>query len=99
MKNIVLILLLVGAESTLAYDPAHMDLFKRDGYCFGCDLIGASFQNADLSGKNLTGSNLSYANFKGANLSGTNLSGTNLSGATWVDGSICRDGSISYCMR
>jgi uncharacterized protein YjbI with pentapeptide repeats len=57
----------------------------------GCNLTGADFYRAPLSGLNLTGANLTNAdllyatissNLTDANLSGANMTGANLTGAT-----------------
>jgi len=45
----------------------------------------------------LAHANLSHANLYYANLGNANLIEANLSGATWVDGHICKEGSVGYC--
>lgn len=97
--KILISVILIFTGGAFAYDQKHLYLLYNTNICASCDLVGAPFQNADLSSKNLAGANLSYANLRDANLSGTILAGANLSGATWVDGTICREGSIGYCLR
>ena len=101
MRAVICVILLFGPGTAFAYDPNHLNIVRSsDGnVCAGCDLVGAPLNGVDLDGKNLAGANLSYANLRGAILNNTNLAGANLSGATWVDGTICREGSIGYCLR
>ena len=99
MRMHFLAAMIFGIGSASAYDPSHLNRFYQEGMCIGCNLIGAYFQGQDLTDKNLAGANLSYANLQGAILNNTNLAGANLSGATWVDGTVCREGSIGYCLR
>jgi len=78
------------------------------------DVSSANLSGADLSNSVLSNANLSKANLSGANLSGTNLSFANLSGAdvskatltnvfldqaTWINGKMCKIGSIGKCKQ
>ncbi len=81
-------------------DLSHADLSQAD-------LVGADFSKADMSDANLaqsrlswaklTGADLSRANLTGATMASTELAGAKLSGATWVDGKICKEGSVGGC--
>jgi len=62
-------------------------------------LVGAILANADLSNSNLTNADLSYANLKGAKLGGANLKGAKLERTIWIDGTICRQGSVGFCRK
>jgi uncharacterized protein YjbI with pentapeptide repeats len=78
------------------------------------DVSSANLSGADLSNSMLSNANLSKANLSGANLSGTNLSFANLSGADvskanltnvfldqalWINGKMCKIGSIGKCKQ
>ena len=68
------------------------------------DMARADLSNADLSGAKMLGANIRWTNLRGANLSdtdltGVSLSGTELTGATWSDGKVCQENSISRCIR
>ncbi|MCK9229351.1 MAG: pentapeptide repeat-containing protein [Syntrophales bacterium] len=65
-------------------------------------LLRANMQNAILVGANMRGTDLTRADLRGADLSGIKRLGlwlrkTNLTGATWIDGSVCGENSISKC--
>ncbi len=76
--------------------------------CVGCNLVGANLKAANLNYTDLGSANLKdailtdarmrRANLKDANLTGATLTGADLSGAIWVDGSVCKDGSIGKCL-
>ncbi len=79
-------------------------ILRRANKCVGCylsnaRLSGMDLTNADLRGANLIGATLIRATLYGANLRGAKLAGANFSGALWVDGSICRVGSVGRCIR
>jgi uncharacterized protein YjbI with pentapeptide repeats len=58
----------------------------------------AKLKGANLYHANLYDANLTNANLKGANLNKAYLEDADLSGATWIDGSVCRQGSIGLCI-
>ena len=65
--------------------------------------VGAIFTGANLTNANFVNADLERANFRGADLRGANitnasLDGAQLSGAKWVDGRVCREGSIARCL-
>ncbi len=65
--------------------------------------VGAIFAGANLTNANFVNADLERANFRGADLRGANitnasLDGAQLSGARWVDGRVCREGSIARCL-
>lgn len=60
-------------------------------------LMEAHLTSADLRDARLTHDDLSYANLFLAFWTYADLSRAILDGATWLDGRICKDGSISYC--
>ncbi len=62
-------------------------------------LIGAGLRDADLTNADLSNANLSYANLKGAQLGGARMKGINLSRTIWIDGTICKQGSIGTCLK
>ena len=63
------------------------------------DLAGASFEGANLEGAVFKNTDLQKANLEGATVDAlTDFGGANLSGATWIDGRICKEGSIGTCV-
>lgn len=62
-------------------------------------LIGAGLRNADLTNANLDSADLSYANLKGAKINGASMKDTKLERTIWIDGTICRIGSIGSCRK
>lgn len=62
-------------------------------------LYGAGLRNADLTNANLTSANLSYANLKGAKIGGAQLINTRFDRTIWIDGTICKPGSIGVCLK
>lgn len=63
----------------------------------GVRLVGANLSKTDLRYANLKNADLSYADLTGALLAGANLNNVQLSNAIWVDGHICKKGSIGSC--
>lgn len=73
----------------------------------GADLGGAHAEGTDFTGADLRDAVLISTYFKGANLRGANLAGAEvtpvqldgvpLSGATWIDGTVCAEGSVGAC--
>lgn len=59
----------------------------------GTNLTNANFVNADLERANFRGADL-----RGANITNASLEGAQLSGARWVDGRVCREGSVARCL-
>jgi len=65
---------------------------------FEADLTGADLSGANLSGADLFEADLEGAILTAANLTGADLERANLSSATWCNGCICADPSISICV-
>lgn len=61
------------------------------------NLVGANLEGANLDGVSLLDANLEGANLKGASIHRVTWTAANLSGATWVDGRVCKPGSIGEC--
>jgi uncharacterized protein YjbI with pentapeptide repeats len=82
-------------------DLSYADLI--DANLYHANLTEANLTKANLTKANLTEAilyraNLTKANLTGAILTNTSLHYAELSGATWIDGTICRDGSVSQCL-
>jgi uncharacterized protein YjbI with pentapeptide repeats len=60
-------------------------------------LIGVNLKQTDLRYANLKDANLSYADLSGALLAGANLDNTRFDNAIWIDGQLCKKGSIGSC--
>jgi uncharacterized protein YjbI with pentapeptide repeats len=75
----------------------------------GANLLGANLEGADLQGTVLDDASLEKAVLKKAILSGASLdhatiddadlNGALLDGTTWVDGKICKKGSVGVCKK
>ncbi len=63
------------------------------------NLSGADLSDANLNSADLSGADLRDADLRDANLSFANLSDANLSGAIWVNGKVCKEGSIGECIQ
>lgn len=63
----------------------------------GARLVGANLSKTDLRYANLKNADLSYADLTGALLAGANLNNVQLSNAIWVDGQVCKKGSVGSC--
>jgi uncharacterized protein YjbI with pentapeptide repeats len=76
------LMMLAGATSAYAFNGSQYQSIK-DGKqaCQWCDLNGADFQQAKLSGVDLSGTDLTGANLAGAILTKVNLTGVYLAGA------------------
>ncbi len=78
-----------------------------DARLSGADLSGANLKGANLTFASLDGANLAKADLSGANLFASNLRGSAQTGAiltgavlglaTWIDGTVCTDGSVGAC--
>lgn len=60
---------------------------------------GINLQSADLTYADLTNSDLSYANLRGSNMGGAKISGARFDKAIWIDGTVCRLGSLGRCIK
>lgn len=60
-------------------------------------LDGADLRAADLRRANFRNAHLQGADFSKAQLEGAQLDGALLSRAVWVDGKICKEGSVGVC--
>jgi len=96
---------LTGAElrgarleaADMAYATLNLaDLRQAD--LTGARLVGAGLRKADLRGASLKDADLSYAVLQGARLKGARLAGARLDHAIWVDGRVCRPGSVGRCL-
>lgn len=65
----------------------------------GADLRGANLRQADLRRASLIEADLSFSDLTEANLAGANLEGANLSNVIWIDGKICKQGSVGRCIK
>ena len=73
----------------------------------GASLRGSEITKARLTGADLRGANLSNTNFKGSDLSYVNLTNATIEGAVftdaqlnnaiWIDGRVCKSGSVGQC--
>lgn len=90
---------LVGANligSDLAYTTLNLaDLRHAD--LSNARMTGAGLRATDLRGARLAGADLSYADLREARLEGTVLSETRFDNAIWVDGRVCKAGSVGQC--
>ncbi len=111
MKKITVVFVLMsiivmvhGGQSIFAYNELDFGRLLRTGNCRKCNLDGAPLSGANLTGSDLRGSSIRGANLQKATLYKASLPsprmyiGTNFTGAMWVDGGICRSGSISKCV-
>lgn len=88
--KLMVVALLVGANTASAYNVEHVQRLQKTGHCEGCDLTGLRYvpdfkpksppSISDISHANIT-SDLAKANLKKADLSGAELSGLNLEDA------------------
>jgi len=100
----ILLMSLSGAwDTAVAYEKADYEKLIQTNNCRNCDLTAAPLSKLDLSNADLRGSWLMYANFYKATLyraklpSPRHFRGANFRGAMWIDGAICREGSIGTC--
>jgi len=63
----------------------------------GAKLVGSDFNAANLMNADLTDADLSYSNLYAADINGAELNGAKLDLARWIDGRICKIGSIGTC--
>jgi uncharacterized protein YjbI with pentapeptide repeats len=63
----------------------------------GVRLIGANLSNTDLRYANLKNADLSYADLTGALLAGANMNNVQLGNTIWIDGQVCKKGSVGSC--
>ncbi len=61
-------------------------------------LTDANLRWTDLRGANMESANLEGADLLGANIAGMKYKSARLSGARWVNGIICRPGSVGVCL-
>lgn len=86
---------LIGAD--LAYTSLNLaDLRRAD--LSNARLTGAGLRGADLRGARLAGTDLSYADLREAKMENVELSETRFDNAIWVDGRVCRPGSVDRCL-
>lgn len=85
----------IGAD--LAYTSLNLaDLRRTD--LSNARMTGADLRRADLRGARLAGADMSYADLREARLDGAMLSETRFDNALWVDGRVCRPGSVDRCI-
>ena len=90
---------LLGANLSSA-NMAYAEITKSDFSYANLEnvrLIGANLQSSDLRYANLNNADLSFADLSNVLLAGANLSNTRFDNAIWVDGRICKKGSIGAC--
>jgi uncharacterized protein YjbI with pentapeptide repeats len=61
------------------------------------NLQGANLSRASLQGTDLEGADLQGANLRKSNLQGATLKDAKLGGAIWINGTLCKTGSIGEC--
>lgn len=83
-------------QSDLSYSILSLAI-AQGARLHGARLVGADFNAADLRDTDFSNADLSYANLFSANISGANLSGAKLDQARWIDGRICKSGSVGSC--
>ena len=99
----ILVSLLAVVSFGHAYEKADYDKLILTNNCRNCDLTKAPLSRLDLSNADLRGSLLTYANFYKTTLYKAKLPrpeffrGANFTGAMWIDGAICREGSVGTC--
>ena len=97
------LVLLIGTQNLAAYKRRHWEQLLNTKCCQNCNLNKAPLLRIDLTDADLRGSDLRGANFKQATLYKVLLPdpemyhGADFSGAMWVDGRICKPGSIGFC--
>ena len=75
MKKLLILLLLLGPGTALAFDPDHLKKTIRERNCIECDLTGADLAGLDLSRGDFTGADFTFAYMVDTNFFGTNLKG------------------------
>lgn len=63
----------------------------------GARMVGADFNGANLRDTDFSDADLSYANLYSADISGADLTGAKLDQAVWIDGRVCKGGSVGTC--
>ena len=90
---------LLGANLTSS-NMAYAELKESDlsyANLEGARLIGANLAKTDLRYANLKNANLSYADLTGAFLAGANMVNAQFDNTIWVDGQVCKKGSVGSC--
>jgi hypothetical protein len=64
----------------------------------GAKLVSADLKGTDLSHAELRDADLQYADLRGANLLDASLQAAALDHATWIDGRVCKPGSVGQCL-
>lgn len=86
---------LIGAD--LAYTTLSLaDLRRAD--LSNARMTGAGLRGADLRGARLAGTDLSYADLREAQMENAELSETRFDNAIWLDGRVCKRGSVDRCL-
>lgn len=86
-----------------AFRKRDWERLMNTGCCQNCRLLRAPLSRIDLTEADMRGSDLRGADFRQATLykallpSPEMYHGADFSGAMWVDGRICKKGSIGYC--
>lgn len=62
-----------------------------------CELNQADFRGSQLVNVKFEHSDLRSANFRGAGMVGVDFHQSDLSGAIWIDGQVCKPGSVGKC--
>lgn len=86
---------LISAD--LAYTSLNLADLRRTNLS-NARLTGTGLRGADLRGTQLSGADLSYADLREAHLEGAEFSQTRFDNAIWVDGRICKPGSVDRCL-
>ncbi len=81
-------------------DMAYAEITKSDLSYANLEnvrLIGANLQSSDLRYTNLKNADLSYTDLSNVLLAGADLSNVKFDNTIWIDGRICKKGSIGTC--
>lgn len=81
-------------------DMAYAEITKSDFTYANLEnvrLIGANLQSSDLRYANLKNADLSFADLSNVLLAGANLSNVKFDNTIWIDGRVCKKGSLGTC--
>ena len=90
---------LLGANLT-GSDMAYAEITESDLSYANLEnvrLLGANLKHSDLRYANLKDADLSYADLSGVLLAGASMINTRFDNAIWIDGRLCKKGSIGLC--
>lgn len=100
---LILVATPLAAVEKDAFSRRDWERLMNTGCCRNCRLFKAPLSRIDLTKADMRGSDLRGADFKQATLYKALLpqpelyQGADFSGAMWLDGRICKKGSIGHC--